>query len=181
MERVKGNIELANKLNKWAIAITIVVLPLVFLMGMPQFKIKTDIDFGFLPIIYSFINIGVAASLIYALIAIKKKDIERHKKAMTTAMVLSGIFLLLYVVYHFTSEPIRYCKTGWLRVFYFVLLNSHIVLSGISFPFIFFTYIRGFTGQVERHKKLAKWIFPIWLYIAVTGPVLYLMLIPCIQ
>lgn len=175
------NLELASKLNKWAIAITIIVLPLVLIMGMPQFKIKTDIDFSFLPIIYSFINIGVAIALIYALVAIKKKKVAQHKKAMTTAMILSAVFLLLYVVYHFTSEPIRYCKTGGIRTLYFILLNSHIVLSGISFPFIFFTYIRGFTGQVERHKKLAKWIFPIWLYIAITGPVLYLMLIPCIN
>jgi len=181
MENSKPNLELASKLNKIAIAITIVVLPLVVIMGIPKFKIRTDIDFSFLPVIYSFINVGVAIALIYALIAVKRKDIVNHKKAITTAMVLSAIFLLLYVVYHFTSDPIRYCKTGGLRTLYFILLNSHIVLSGLSFPFILFTYIRGYTGQVERHRKMAKWVFPIWLYIAITGPLLYLMLIPCIQ
>lgn len=175
------NLILAKKLNRLAIIITCLVLPLVFIMGIPKFKIQTGIDFSFLPIIYSFINIGVAASLIYALIAIKRKDIAKHKKAMMTAMVLSAIFLVLYVVYHFTSEPIRYCKTGGIRTLYFILLNSHIVLSGLSFPFIFFTFIRGYTGQVEKHRKMAKWVFPIWLYIAITGPILYLMLIPCIQ
>jgi len=175
------NIDLAKKLNKWAIAITCIVLPLVVVMGIPSFKIRIGIDFTFLPAIYSVINVVVAIVLIYALVAVKNKEIEKHKKAISVAMALSALFLVLYVVYHFTSDPIRYCKTGSIRTLYFILLNSHIVLAGVGFPLILFTYIRGYTMQVERHRKMAKWIFPLWLYLSITGPVIYLMLIPCIQ
>lgn len=181
MSDQEKNLELAKKLSKWAIVVTALVLPLVVVMGMPQFKIRTGIDFSFLPAIYSVINVVVAITLVYALIAIKKKEIAKHKKAINLSMALSALFLLLYVVYHFTSDPIRYCKTGTIRTVYFFLLNSHIVLAGVGFPLILFTYIRGYTMQVERHRKMAKWIFPLWLYLSITGPVIYLMLIPCIQ
>ena len=180
MDYQKPNQELAKKLNKWAIIVTAVVLPLVVVMGIPKFKIRTDIDFTFLPAIYSVINVIVAGVLVYALMAVKRKQIDKHKKAISLAMGLSALFLVLYVLYHFTSDPIRYCKTGSIRTLYFILLNSHIVLAGIGFPLILFTYIRGYTWQVERHKKLAKWIFPLWLYLSITGPVIYLMLLPCI-
>ena len=180
MDYKKPNQDLAKKLNKWAIVVTAVVLPLVVVMGIPKFKIRTDIDFTFLPAIYSVINVIVAGVLVYALMAVKRKQIDKHKKAISLAMGLSALFLVLYVLYHFTSDPIRYCKTGSIRTLYFILLNSHIALAGIGFPLILFTYIRGYTWQVERHKKLAKWIFPLWLYLSITGPVIYLMLLPCI-
>ena len=174
------NKALAKKLNYWAIAISIVVLALVGIMRRPEFRWQTEIDFSFLPGIYSAVNVLVAMVLIYAISAIKKGRVEQHKKAVTTAMVLSGLFLLLYVLYHFTSDSIKYCGVGKIRIVYFVLLITHILLAATSFPFILFTYIRGYTWQTERHKKLARWVFPIWLYVAISGPVVYLMLRPCI-
>jgi len=177
MEYRPPNTLLARKLNYWAVAVSIVVLALVVLMR--SYKITTDIDFSFLPAVYSMINVLVAATLLYALYAIKQKQIETHKKAMSTAVVLSGLFLVLYVIYHFTSETISYCGEGSIRTVYFIILITHIILAAAILPFILFTYIRGYTWQVAKHRKMAKWVFPLWLYVAISGPVVYLMLLPC--
>jgi len=107
-------------------------------------------------------------------------------------MIFSTLFLLSYVVYHFTTPETLYsdfnhdfnvtdeekARSGSLRTIYFTFLASHILLAAISLPFILFTYIRGFTGQVEKHKKMAKYVWPVWFYVAVTGPICYFMLKP---
>ena len=94
-------------------------------------------------------------------------------------MGLSLLFLLSYVAYHTTTEETKYCAEGAIRYVYFFLLITHVVLAGIIFPFILFTFVRAVTGQFDRHKKLAKYVYPLWLYVAITGPVLFLMLMPC--
>ncbi|MBT8220576.1 MAG: DUF420 domain-containing protein [Bacteroidia bacterium] len=172
-----ANLILARKLNYWAVGISIIVLALVG--AMRRFKVVTEIDFGFLPAVYSGINILVAITLVLALVYVRRKDIDKHKKAMSTAMILSGLFLLLYVVYHFTTEATTYCGEGGIRTLYFILLISHIILAATIFPFILFTYIRGYTWQTEKHRKMAKWVFPLWLYVALSGPLVYIMLLPC--
>lgn len=154
----------------------IILLVVVF---MRKIHIDTSIDFSFLPIFHSSLNAMAGIVLILAYIQIKKGQIEKHKQLMSSALIMSGVFLISYVLYHITTSEVRYCGIGLIRYIYFFILITHVVLSGISFPFILFTYIRGLTDQRARHKKLAKIVFPIWLYICFSGPICFLMLYPC--
>ena len=174
---VPPNVALEKKLNKWAWALSIVVFLVV--VSMRRIKIPTDIDFGFLPPFHATVNGLAALVLIAALLAIKQGRANLHRKLMTTALVLSVVFLLSYVIYHITTPETPFCGTGPIRNVYFFLLITHIVLAAVILPFILFTYIRAYTNQFDRHKKMARWVFPLWLYVAITGPVLYLMLRPC--
>lgn len=174
MDNRPPDILLARKLNYWAAGISIVVMALVALKN--NLHIETGIDFSFLPKVYSVINALVACVLIYALVAIKQGKKETHQKAINTAMALSVIFLLMYVLKHLTTPDQPYCGTGAWRTFYLIILISHIILAIVSFPLILFTYIRAYTRQWKRHRKMAKWVFPIWLYVAITGPLVYIML-----
>lgn len=164
-----------------AYVLSVVVILLVIVMRMPE-KINFGIDFSFLPPVYSVMNALVAVALLLALYFIKQKNIKRHKQFIYVALVLSTLFLLSYVVYHFTTPETKYCGEGTLkRTVYFILLISHIFLAGAILPFILITFNRGYLMVIERHKKIAKWVYPLWLYVAVTGPIIYLMLSPCYQ
>jgi len=174
---MEGNRALAKKLNIVAYILTVVVLGLVG--AMRRVKIDVDFDTSMLPAVNASLNTLASIFLIMALVFIKKKNVKAHKNAIYAAMVCSIFFLLTYVAYHFTTEETRFCKEGMIRTVYFIVLISHIILAAGIFPFILFTFIRGFTGQVERHRKMAKWVFPIWFYVAITGPIVYLMLKPC--
>lgn len=169
--------ELAKVLNRWSIVLSVVVLATVGLMRRVKFDV--GIDFSFLPSVSAVLNTFVSICLIMALYYIKRKDVTKHKNFIFAALSFSALFLVSYVIYHFTTPETLYCKEGTIRYVYYFLLITHIVLAGISLPFILFTFVRGFTFQVEKHKKMARWVFPIWLYVAVTGPVCYLMLSPC--
>jgi putative membrane protein len=174
-KKMDSNEQLIKKLNTAAWIVSIAVLTLVALMR--KIHIQTNIDFSFLPPLYSTMNAIAAIFLIRALNFIRKKDIESHKKMIYIALSMSFLFLLLYVLYHITTPETKYCgNAGWL---YFPLLITHIVLASVSFPFILFTFVRGYTMQVEKHRKMAKWVFWLWLYVAITGPICYLMLMPC--
>ncbi len=169
-----------KKLNIWATIVSVVVLLLVAVMRQIP-RIDFSIDFWFLPAVYSVLNASVAVVLIIALNHIRHKRIAQHKQMVTTALIMSSLFLVMYVLYHITSPEIKYCGTGTTRSIYFFLLITHVSLAAASFPFILFTYIRGFTSQIERHKKMARWVFWVWLYVAITGPIVYLMLRPCMN
>ena len=173
----KENLPLAKRLNNWAYIISAVILITVVLMRRISISVPFDTDS--LPAVYSILNIITAVILIYALMKVKAGQIEMHKKAIIAAMSTSAVFLVLYVLYHITNEPVLYCKEGSMRLVYFVILISHIVAAAVIFPFTLFTFVRGFTYQVERHKKMARWVFPIWLYVTISGPIAYLMLLPC--
>ena len=117
---------------------------------------------------------------------------KAHRNAIYTALVLSGLFLLSYVVYHFTSDAVKFgdanfdgvvdevekAAVGSTRVIYLLLLITHVTLAGVILPFILLTFNRAFTNQFARHKKIARWVYPLWLYVAITGPICYLMLRP---
>ena len=176
-DNTSGNRALLRKLDVFAVTASVLVLILVVLMR--QVSIDVSYDFSILPGFHALLNSFVAISLIVGLLFIKKGNMAMHKRFMLIAMSLSVVFLLSYVVYHITSESTPFCKEGGIRYVYFILLISHIVLAAISLPFILFTFNRSWAGFYGMHRKLAKWVFPFWLYVAITGPVCYLMLYPC--
>jgi putative membrane protein len=168
---------LEKKLNIAAIVVSAAVLLLVVLMRMPQ-KINLGIDLSFLPAVHAILNSLTAVCLLYSFNAIKNKRVEQHRKANFTALVLSALFLLCYVAYHFTTPETKYGGEGAMRILYLILLLTHIASAALVFPFILLTFIRAYIGDFERHKKMARYVFPVWLYVAVTGPICYLMLLP---
>lgn len=170
------NLQLAKKLNTAATIISVIVVALV--VAMRRIHFDTGIDFSFLPPLHATLNALAAVALIFSFYFVKNKNIEAHRKANFVALGLSVLFLLSYVVYHTTTEATKFGGEGNIRYVYFFFLITHVILAAISLPFILFTFIRGYTGQVEKHRKMAKWVFPIWLYVAVTGPICYLMLMP---
>ncbi|WP_236974981.1 DUF420 domain-containing protein [Membranihabitans maritimus] len=169
--------KLEKKLNVASILVSIVVLLLVVLMR--RVKIDVGIDFSFLPPFHAFLNSVAAIFLMLAFRAIKRRKIELHQKYIYWAIGFSGLFLLSYVVYHFTTPETAFCKYGTIRYIYFFFLITHVFLAAAIFPFILLTFTRAYTNQFQRHKKMARWVFPLWLYVAVTGPLVYFMLAPC--
>ena len=155
------------------------IVGLVIIGGMRKIHIDTDIDFGFLPPLYSTLNAICAICLFVAVNHIRNNRVEQHRKFMIIAMCICFLFLIGYVLYHITTPETKYCGEGIMRPIYFFLLITHIILAAISFPFILFTFVRGYLLKVDQHKRLAKWVYPIWLYVCITGPLCYLILYPC--
>jgi putative membrane protein len=143
------------------------------------FRVKiTGYDFSFLPPIYATINGITAILLITAVVLIKNGNRKWHERIMKINILLSASFLVMYVLYHITSESTPYGGGGVLRYVYFFILISHILLSVGVIPLVLFTYVRAISGRFEAHKKLARYTFPFWLYVAVTGVIVYLMIRP---
>lgn len=174
----EADLKLAKTLRVWAWVITVAVLFLVGLMRQVKIPLPEGVSFSFLPPIHASLNALTAVVLIFAFRFIKQKKVEQHRKAIYLAFALSVGFLLSYVLYHFTTPETLYGGEGFMRTVYFILLISHIVLAAGIFPFILFTFIRAYTNQIDQHKKMARWVFPFWLYVAITGPICYLMLLP---
>lgn len=143
------------------------------------FGVKLDITLPvFLPPIYATINGITAVLLVAAVIAVKNGNVKRHEFLIKTAMVCSALFLVMYVLYHMTSNSTEFKGTGIIRPIYFFILISHIILSIAVIPLVLTTFVRGINREVEKHRKIAKYTFPIWLYVAVTGVIVYLMINP---
>ena len=169
----------AVKEKKFNTLITIVsvVVPIVvavlFTVKLPNVE-----RLGFLPPIYASINGLTAILLIVALWAILNGKRKLHQNLMTTNIGLSVLFLLMYIGYHMTSESTPYGGEGVKRTVYFIILISHITLSIVIIPLVLKTYTFAYLKQFERHRKWAKITFPIWLYVAITGVVVYFMISP---
>jgi putative membrane protein len=176
--RQPANLPLARRLMIANGVVSTVVLLLVGAMREIRIPLPEGVGFSFLPPVYSIINSLVAVLLVVAVVMIRRGNVMAHRRAINTAMLGSLLFLVCYVVYHLTTDPTRYGGTGVFKMVYFVLLISHVVLAAVSLPFILTTWIYGFTNQFEKHRRLAKFVFPVWLYVAVSGPICYLMLRP---
>lgn len=189
---MEANVLLEKKLNRIAWVLTVAVLGLVGMMRRVKIPMPDGVDLGFLPPFHATLNALTAVVLLVALYFIKQKKVQQHRNAIYVAIALSVLFLLSYVAYHFTTpetlfgdanhdgvlSELEKAAIGGTRTFYLVLLLSHIALAAGIFPFILFTFIRAYTNQIDRHRKMARWVFPLWLYVAITGPVCYFMLIP---
>ena len=174
------NLDEEKKYNKWIVALSIVIpVAVAALFGVNLRSLGFDVEpLTFLPPIYATINGLTAIILIIAVIAIKKKDIVLHENLMRTAIGCSVIFLVLYVAYHMTSDSTKFGGEGYVKYVYYFILFTHIVLSVVIIPFVLITYVRAITNNIERHKKIAKITFPLWLYVAVTGVIVYVMIAP---
>ncbi|MBK8926894.1 MAG: DUF420 domain-containing protein [Crocinitomicaceae bacterium] len=181
--------DIEKKYRPW-VFVASVVIPLVVaaLFGV---KIK-GYDFSFLPPIYASINALTAIILVAAVIAIKKGNRNLHQNLIKLALLCSVLFLCGYITYHITSEHVLYGDLNHnhflepdertqfqsSRLLYLLLLISHIVLSIVEIPLVLFTYLKGFAGNYQSHKKWARKTFPIWLYVAISGVAVYIMISP---
>jgi len=164
-----------RKYNKLIVALS-VIIPLTV---AALFGIKLDVDLPiFLPPIYAGINATTALVLIIAVWAIKSNKRTLHERLMKSAIILSVVFLILYMAYHMTSDSTTYGGNGYMKYFYYFILISHILLSIAVIPFVLITFFRAITADFEKHKKIARFAFPLWLYVAISGVVVYLMIAP---
>ncbi|MCB9046281.1 MAG: DUF420 domain-containing protein [Chitinophagales bacterium] len=145
-------------------------------------KVKLEVDLGFdvhvFAMINAIINSAVSVLLVWALIAVKNKNYQQHKSIMLTAITLSVVFLVSYIAHHLLAGDTVYGGEGNIRYFYYFILITHIFLATIILPFILFTAYRSLTGEYASHKKLARYTWPLWLYVSVTGVIVYLMISP---
>lgn len=170
------NIEAEKKYNKWVVALSVIipiVVAVLFGVKLPNVKPLT-----FLPPIYATINAITAILLIFAYWAIINKKPKLHERLIKTAITFSVAFLAMYVAYHMTSDSTKYDGQGILKYIYYVILITHILLSIIVIPFVLVTYVRAITKNFERHKKIARITFPLWLYVAISGVMVYIMISP---
>ena len=159
------------------ITIISILLPLAVaaLFGV---RIPNVEPLSFLPPIYASINGLTAIVLVLAVVAIKKGNRILHERLMKTSLVFSMLFLVMYIAYHMTSDPTPFGGEGAIKILYYFILISHIILSIAIIPLVLITYVRTLSNQFDKHKKIAKITFPLWLYVAVSGVVVYLMISP---
>jgi putative membrane protein len=193
---LKASIEKNDKKAFWIIGIfSVVVFAIIVALG----KIKLNIDLGFNVHVFAtanaFINSTIAFLLVAALVAVKQKKYQLHKQIMTTALLLSILFLVSYIAHHLFAGEAKFGDTdhngivseaeklavGSMRMVYYLILITHIFLAAIILPFILFTAYRALTAEFPLHKKLARITWPLWFYVAVTGPIVYYMISPYYQ
>lgn len=164
-----------KKYNKLIVVLSILIPVVVAVL----FGVKIDAELPvFLPPIYASVNAVTALVLILAFVAIRKKNIKLHERLMKFAIILSVVFLVMYVAYHMTSDSTQFEGEGVIKYLYYFILITHILLSIIVIPFVLITYVRAITNNIEKHKKIAKITFPLWLYVAMTGVVVFIMISP---
>ncbi|SDS16142.1 DUF420 domain-containing protein [Gramella sp. MAR_2010_147] len=158
-----------------SIAVPVIVL---VLMLLPERYNIFGTDAITFPLFHGILNFLTAILLIIGFFFMKAGKYLEHRNTMITAFSLSVIFLVSYVLSKISNEPVPYGGEGVLRYIYFFILITHIVLSGIIVPLVLFTMYRGLSGQYDKHARVARWTFPIWLYVAVTGVLVFLFMMP---
>lgn len=177
---LQENNSVEKKYNIWIVILSILIPVAVAILLTVRLK-----DFGinpepmhFLPPIYATINGLTGIILVIAVIAIKNGNRKLHENLMKFAIALSVGFLVLYIAYHLTTDATKYGGTGISRTIYFILLASHIILSIVTIPLVLVSYVRALAEKFDKHKQLTRYTFPIWLYVTVTGVIVYLMISP---
>jgi putative membrane protein len=175
-----SNLAQERKYRKIITALSIVIpiaVAALFLVNLKDLGFNVE-PLTFLPPIYASINGLTAILLIAAVIAIKKGNKKLHEQLNTFAIICSLAFLLMYILYHMTSDSTKFGGEGAIKFVYYFILITHVILSIVVIPFVLTTYMRAKLGNFPQHKKIAKITFPLWLYVAVTGVVVYLMISP---
>jgi putative membrane protein len=176
---LQASIQKNDRQAAWLIGIfSVVVFVVVLLLG----RVKLDLELGFDIHVFAranaIINTAIAVLLLAALWAVKNRRYLLHKRLMMGALALSIVFLVSYIAHHLLAGDTKFGGEGTIRYVYFFILITHIFLAAIILPFILYTAYRGLTAEFGKHRKLAKYTWPLWLYVAVTGPVVYLMISP---
>ena len=165
----------SKKYNVYIVILSIAIPIVVALM----FSIRLDVELPiFLPPVYATINAMTGVLLIIAVWAIKNKKRLLHERLMKTAILCSIVFLMMYLAYHMTSDSTKFGGEGAIKYIYLFILLTHILLSIVVIPFVLLTYVKAITKDFEKHKKIAKITFPLWLYVAVSGVVVYVLISP---
>lgn len=166
---------MVNTIIALSIAVPLIV---VVLMNIDTRTNLLGLDVGTYPFFHAVINGLTAILLGIGYMLIKNNKMNLHRNVMMSAFLLSVVFLVSYVISKISHEPVPYGGEGVMRTLYFFILISHIVLSGIIVPLVLFTMYRALTGQYDKHKKIAKWTFPIWMYVSITGVLVYIFMQP---
>lgn len=156
-----------------------ILIPLavgVLLFTAPE--VSTGINLHYLPAFHAILNTITAVLLVMAFTFIKQKKIVAHKTTMLFALLCSVLFLASYITYHSLAEATTFGGEGWVRYVYYTILISHIILAVIIVPLVLFTFLFALSGRFARHRKIARWTWPIWLYVAISGVIVYLMISP---
>ena len=170
---------LVQKNRKHTLLIWVFSIAIPLAVGMLfTVKIPGVERMGFLPPIYATINACTAVILVVAVFQIRKGNRKLHERLMKTAIGLSVVFLTLYMIYHMTSDSTAYGGEGMLKYIYYFVLITHILLSIVVIPFVLITFVRAISGQFYQHRKIARFTYPLWLYVAVSGVLVYLMISP---
>lgn len=172
---IKKNDKLARVL---ILTVTFVVFAAVVILERVQLKVDLGFDVHIFALFNAIINSIVTILLIWAMVAIKQKSYVLHKKLMLFAMVLSALFLVSYISHHLLAGDTKYGGEGILKTIYLVILITHIPLAAIILPFILFTVYRALIGEYDKHKKLARYTWPLWLYVSITGVLVYIFISP---
>ncbi|MBW2962435.1 DUF420 domain-containing protein [Mesonia aestuariivivens] len=174
-----------TELRKDKVAVPIIVIlsvlvPIIVLvlMNLPERYNFLGIELGTFPLFHAILNALTAILLMMGFFFIRKGNMKMHRNSMISAFCLSAIFLVSYVISKISNDPVPFGGEGFLRPLYFFILITHIALSAIIVPLVLFTMYRGLTKEYEKHRKIARWTFPVWLYVAITGVLVYLFMMP---
>ncbi len=156
----------------------VVCLLVVVLIASPQVLRIEGLNVSYLPAFHALLNGTSAILLVAGYILVRRRRLRAHQWSMAGAFILSCIFLLSYVVYHSQSAGATFGGEGWIRPVYFFILISHIALAPVVLPLALFAVIRALRGELGKHRRVARWTFPVWLYVTVTGVMVYLFMAP---
>ena len=174
--------ELTIKERNYSKAIWILSIGINLLIGLayfiPTLSLSEDYGFSYIPSLNATLNGLTFLSLIGALLAIKNKKLNLHRNFIFASLSFTGIFLGSYLLYHFTTPSTSFGGTGMIKVIYLIILITHIVLAALIVPLALISIARGLNMKVEKHRKIAKWVMPIWLYVSFTGVIIYFMISP---
>jgi putative membrane protein len=162
----------------YILTVSFVIFAAIAILSRVKLEVNLGFDVHVFALMNAIINTTVSVVLIAAYITVRRKNYLLHKKLMIAAMVLSILFLVSYIAHHLLAGDTKFGGEGPIRYFYYFILATHILLAAIILPFILFTAYRGLTSEFVRHRKIARYTFPIWLYVSVTGVLVYLLISP---
>jgi putative membrane protein len=177
----QGEQEQKKKINftPWIVGLSIAInVTVAILFILPGYEGLESIDLTFMPLMNAVFNSFTFVFLIAATYFIIKKNVTLHRRFIYAAFTTTALFLINYVLYHFLAESTPFGGEGIIRFIYFFILISHILLAIVIVPLALFSFASGFNMQLEKHRKIARWTMPLWLYVSLTGVLIYIMISP---